>query len=435
MEPSRRSSHDHPSSSNIATSADTNNNSLNEPTSDRAKRKRQIKKARRIIRELLLENQAYVADEQVESLLQDISASFGQEEMELTRWELTHLIRNREAVRREELDYEHEFDGAFFAVGDQEAWQEEDALADTVRAVTQPSTPSTRLDPQRQRRPKLRNRHHINPYHLVSDPSPLDPDSDLGTDASADPTTPFVGSEPLHFCRICLTDDFEHNLFTPCKCTGSTRYVHPHCLLRWRKTSSQPLAKIQCEICKAYYKFKGHPFSFGWLALHERVNTKNATRLCWALMILYHLFLQYVVKALLDLIPGGFVDGTTGIHRDDTNVWLFFPIFVILTALRVTHHHLKHIPVTLFLLGAFKNLPDEVMTGYCVVHVLFATLAYVFTSFQVFSDILWLAVLWYGLPTLYLETKAKVASVAQGLVRVWMEIGTSVGDEVLNYPR
>jgi hypothetical protein len=425
--------------STIQSSTNISNETVSNDSIARTKRKRQIKVARRLIREVLLENQANVTDEEVETMLRDIASTFGQEEMELSRWELLQVIRNCESARND-VDYEHEFDGAFFAVGNQEAWLEEDAQAEADLGGIQPRiprVPTTRTERTDvpKRRPKIRNPKHSSPYHLVPEPSPLDPDADLTTDASADPTSP-CSYEPHHFCRFCLAEDFEHNLLTPCRCSGSTKYVHAHCLLRWRKTSSQPLAKVQCEICKTFYRFKGHPFSFGWVALHERVNLKNATRLCWVLMFLYHFLLQYVIRALLNLLPSGFLDGTTGMDRSGSckHMWMFFPLIAIAYALQIIHYHLRHVPLTLFFLGAFKNLPDEVMTGYSVVHLLCGGLAYIFAPFQIFSDVLWLAVLWYGLPTLYIETKTKVASVAQGLMRLWMEVGTtSLSDEVLNY--
>lgn len=33
-------------------------------------------------------------------------------------------------------------------------------------------------------------------------------------------------------CRICLDDD-PHGLYSPCRCRGSIKFVHSHCLTRW----------------------------------------------------------------------------------------------------------------------------------------------------------------------------------------------------------
>lgn len=50
-------------------------------------------------------------------------------------------------------------------------------------------------------------------------------------------------------CRICLQEDVESNLLSPCACRGSCAFVHQNCLLHWillRKTDS-------CLICTAKY--------------------------------------------------------------------------------------------------------------------------------------------------------------------------------------
>lgn len=50
-------------------------------------------------------------------------------------------------------------------------------------------------------------------------------------------------------CRICLEED---DLITPCKCSGTTAYVHERCLLRWLSTSG----RTNCEICQYEYIFQ-----------------------------------------------------------------------------------------------------------------------------------------------------------------------------------
>ncbi|XP_046361614.1 E3 ubiquitin-protein ligase MARCHF4-like [Haliotis rufescens] len=77
------------------------------------------------------------------------------------------------------------------------------------------------------------------------------PESDAGTDL-------------LPVCRICqLPGDDDEILFSPCRCSGSLRYVHYHCLLKWievcsRKTKKPP----KCELCFFPYirhkRFKFH---------------------------------------------------------------------------------------------------------------------------------------------------------------------------------
>lgn len=49
-------------------------------------------------------------------------------------------------------------------------------------------------------------------------------------------------------CRICLDEDGE--LFSPCLCRGSVKYVHRECLNTWLAAAQDPL---RCTICRAPY--------------------------------------------------------------------------------------------------------------------------------------------------------------------------------------
>lgn len=52
-------------------------------------------------------------------------------------------------------------------------------------------------------------------------------------------------------CRICFNEETTDNKFvSPCKCTGSMKYIHYKCLLKSLKFS------INCTVCKSNYKVK-----------------------------------------------------------------------------------------------------------------------------------------------------------------------------------
>ncbi len=73
-------------------------------------------------------------------------------------------------------------------------------------------------------------------------------------------------------CRICLeeneTNDNTNVLLSPCKCSGSSKYIHFHCLQTWLKSKAiinylittncnyYELKSIECEICKAFFPGK-----------------------------------------------------------------------------------------------------------------------------------------------------------------------------------
>ena len=54
-------------------------------------------------------------------------------------------------------------------------------------------------------------------------------------------------------CRICLGDDSDGELIDPCKCRGSTRWVHAACLERWRRTSDSYWNVVACQTCGVKY--------------------------------------------------------------------------------------------------------------------------------------------------------------------------------------
>ncbi len=62
--------------------------------------------------------------------------------------------------------------------------------------------------------------------------------------------------EPNVVCRICLESDPLDTLVSPCRCMGSSRWVHRGCLLRWFTSTSNEDNLRRCEICHAEYRIK-----------------------------------------------------------------------------------------------------------------------------------------------------------------------------------
>ena len=50
-------------------------------------------------------------------------------------------------------------------------------------------------------------------------------------------------------CRICADDDSSQQLISPCRCSGSLKYVHKKCLLTWIQTRGS----TQCGVCLTHY--------------------------------------------------------------------------------------------------------------------------------------------------------------------------------------
>ena len=67
------------------------------------------------------------------------------------------------------------------------------------------------------------------------------------------PAAPLYPSVPDEFaCRICLESDQtpDDPLIAPCRCAGTTKWVHRGCLDEWRAQNQIPLAFTHCPNCK-----------------------------------------------------------------------------------------------------------------------------------------------------------------------------------------
>lgn len=54
-------------------------------------------------------------------------------------------------------------------------------------------------------------------------------------------------------CRICRCREPFDDLFAPCACNGSSKYVHHHCLEQWREMTTNPEHRRVCAECKTPY--------------------------------------------------------------------------------------------------------------------------------------------------------------------------------------
>ena len=55
-------------------------------------------------------------------------------------------------------------------------------------------------------------------------------------------------------CRLCWGDEDDGPLVQPCACRGSAKFIHKHCLERWRRTSPKEDAAYRCGQCMDEYR-------------------------------------------------------------------------------------------------------------------------------------------------------------------------------------
>lgn len=61
-------------------------------------------------------------------------------------------------------------------------------------------------------------------------------------------------------CRICFDGVSEGRLISPCKCKGTSKYVHTKCLHQWRTTSQKQESYYECDTCKYKYELSRAKF-------------------------------------------------------------------------------------------------------------------------------------------------------------------------------
>ena len=85
-------------------------------------------------------------------------------------------------------------------------------------------------------------------------------------------------------CRYCFSNsDTRGNLVAPCLCSGSLKYIHYDCLIRWIIYGN----KMKCEICNIPFKITEirKPIYLWGITGVSKVSTKSCTLSGLVLMV------------------------------------------------------------------------------------------------------------------------------------------------------
>jgi len=109
--------------------------------------------------------------------------------------------------------------------------------------------------------------------------------------------------DPDRICRICRTSAPIEDLFAPCKCNGTMRYIHRACLQKWRESTTNPANKIRCSECHATFRIIQTEKTMGFV-------THMATKIVLGIGFVggaevLVLTLGYVLKALAFVVTFG----------------------------------------------------------------------------------------------------------------------------------
>ncbi|GAA5922700.1 E3 ubiquitin-protein ligase SSM4 [Sporobolomyces koalae] len=110
-------------------------------------------------------------------------------------------------------------------------------------------------------------------------------------------------------CRICFDSEDEElgKLFSPCRCRGTSRYVHIECLAAWRKAAQNSSSFYRCETCAFEYKFRR-------TLAGNLINSKLSV---FSLTIVSFLFLTWAAGFLANSLLS-MVDSRSSLYRGTT---------------------------------------------------------------------------------------------------------------------
>lgn len=103
-------------------------------------------------------------------------------------------------------------------------------------------------------------------------------------------------------CRICFSPStLEDRLISPCKCRGTSKWIHLSCLTQWRLRSRNNKSFYQCDQCHYRYSFRRTQFA-------EVLLSRYTLLFLTALSFGFSSFIGgFLVKLLLFFIPSEYL--------------------------------------------------------------------------------------------------------------------------------
>ena len=171
-----------------------------------------------------------------------------------------------------------------------------------------------------------------------------------------------------YICYICLDAGDTDDLISPCKCDGTTKYVHKKCLLNWIYETTNPESREKCTICKHEYQFIDN----------------NIQAPCIINMVLNDgfIFLFFIFNVILPIITLDFYfDDITLEKIDKTYLYLggisLFAFWILLLTIHFIFINNKSTFIKIFkdvLIDRYKTLYTSVI----VVYIILSFISFIF---------------------------------------------------------
>lgn len=105
-------------------------------------------------------------------------------------------------------------------------------------------------------------------------------------------------------CRICLETGNFNTMIAPCRCAGTSKWVHRKCIERWIRECDNELAKKKCMECTHEYQYK----VLGLLTLFKNFRKIKKTYLELSVIIVFLLFIVIYFLELKDNTPDHIIE-------------------------------------------------------------------------------------------------------------------------------
>ena len=138
-------------------------------------------------------------------------------------------------------------------------------------------------------------------------------------------------SDGQTFCRICFAEDNTEGLIAPCKCQGSSQYVHELCLRDWLVSKYEDFEGAACEVCQRAYSLKINHF--------YKISSPCRSPASFIEFIIFLLALSFLL--LFGAILSYFAERFSSTKEASYFLTVLFGLLVMVTLGIITAHKLK----------------------------------------------------------------------------------------------
>ena len=132
-------------------------------------------------------------------------------------------------------------------------------------------------------------------------------------------------------CRICLESDDEDDLFSPCVCTGSNKFVHRKCLSNWRVLHNIDSDNFnKCDICKTNFLIKVNNNTFCF----KCCNYTNQHRIFFFFIIF--VINNFILSLIFNLVSHFNISNIIHLGKDKDIKEYAFSVIIFLSLMIIT---------------------------------------------------------------------------------------------------